>query len=117
MCRRGLEAGDRDDARVPHPNSRVAVNVGVAMIIEWGGRQRWIVGAFERGARPLGKADEMKEGLGAAAPSLSRLRPNLPRRAVRSARTDTKRTTSIFGRDSSAGCSRSSRWSRSRLAV
>jgi hypothetical protein len=47
----------------------LGVEVGVAMIVEWAGASAGWVGDHERGARLLGKADEMKKGLGAAAPS------------------------------------------------
>jgi predicted ATPase len=63
---RGAVATMRESLRLARA---LAVDVGVAMIVEWAGASAAWVGDLERGARLLGKADEMKQGLGAAAPS------------------------------------------------
>ncbi len=45
------------------------IDVALAMLFEWTGAAAAWTGDLERGARLLGKADEMKERLGGSAPS------------------------------------------------
>jgi hypothetical protein len=48
----------------------MGIDIGIAMTLEWVGASASWIGDVERSARLFGKADEMKERLGASAPRL-----------------------------------------------
>lgn len=50
--------------------NEMGIDIGIAMTLEWVGASASWIGDVERSARLFGKADEMKERLGASAPRL-----------------------------------------------